>query len=1329
MSGIRVGEASNPGPPRHAKHKDDRRRDSLSLFFANVRGIVGEKSLGKWEFFRQRAQDLHADVIALSETHQDDRRAERFSKASAKAGFPGYVCSPGTGNSMGTMLAGPKGFALDPFSWPIEYKGRVCSAVLRCGRADLLLISVYFPVGGGEAKRQRQDLAEIIAGRVSSASLPTIVMGDFNAQPHDPELAALESVCEYAHEHTKYEYLSTASSCLDFALVRHVAVTEVSLDARMSDHSGILLRIDFSGSCQFTTIKSYPDLRVSQEEWHLLWSNVWSRTRDTWERALHNGDTEELWRIWSTALEEAGGVAPHLAHRFRGTELHTMDLVFKGPNASRMNHRERRLHRVWRQITELVKQWERGNVDANLLNKATRAFRNLCREGFIEEDATEPVDMQQALDVAIRAEAKETALDRFTIWKEGARKAGLKPLFDFIGGKTRCGQVAVTTPDGLTADPAAVLAHAQAQWNRKNHSALDDDLRQAYLRRVRPHVVPHVPPHDVDRPFSVKELRRALKDTSGSAPGPSQWSADQLLKAPAEALEMLVTLLNTIKDTGVWPAALRMQEVTMIPKRAGASDMRPIGVTAVVTRILEKMLLSRYKPWVAQIQKTDATEILLSVEAHITHATSTGQQCIFRQSDLSNCFTRLDVDIAKQLAQWFGMLPKHAELYFELNRRRPAVIKAGSAVSQWQVPDRGMPQGDPVSPLAAALYAAAHEAVIRNDFPAASFYTFVDDRTICTTQEQHMTGVVNLLRELDHLSGQAEDATKEEMAIVNAVPESRDLFPHARDEYIDLLGIRFDLNGKAAPSTAPRARARFKELGLRVERLGKITRNLQLGSSQLCKVMIATMGLFRWDAAWISCNYSEVKSLATKIEVTLQARKRYAAWRHRGASWVLQPKGWHVEPIALITFAAICAGRRLQFSSWRTVIEHAWSQPSGFRKSLVDHMRDAYERVGWEATDSPWTVQTPQGSFDLNMISRAVFGHLLRQGWRHYMMKCHNSCRHVCIDVDSIDVVPLRKFVDATVPSSRALAWRCAVAAEPNHERMAHIDPVTFPSQACPHCGAQRATTFHLMYECDSSAALRAELDLQPDALGGDLAGSQRAAWLQNGWAQWVPPPAAGDWTWHRITQWIEEVRALLVAHPPKLFNGEFLIATDGSAQSPADPETRVAACAAVWRTSSGLISWSQPLGNIENTVNAAELVIVVVVAKAAEAASMASSLRILTDHERVPAAFKSSKSSCDKVSLWNALKEVHRDAGFRLSWVPAHGKHAHVHVPTEWRELNMEADRHASLAARGAVHLLIPWIGEVKRKRQRAADILRLKLEVFRPTHLQLLAGAGVRS
>ena len=58
-----------------------------------------------------------------------------------------------------------------------------------------------------------------------------------------------------------------------------------------------------------------------------------------------------------------------------------------------------------------------------------------------------------------------------------------------------------------------------------------------------------------------------------------------------------------------------------------------------------------------------------------------------------------------------------------------------------------------------------------------------------------------------------------------------------------------------------------------------------------------------------------------------------------------------------------------------------------------------------------------------------------------------------------------------------------------------------------------------------------------------------------------------------------------------------------------------------------------------------------------------------------------------------------------------------------------MEADRRAGLAARGAMHLLILWVGEVKRKRQRAADILRLKLEVFGPSHFQLLAGAGVRS
>ncbi len=93
----------------------------------------------------------------------------------------------------------------------------------------------------------------------------------------------------------------------------------------------------------------------------------------------------------------------------------------------------------------------------------------------------------------------------------------------------------------------------------------------------------------------------------------------------------------------------------------------------------------------------------------------------FRQSDLSNCSTRLDVDLSKELAVLFGVRLEHSEL---LCPQRPAIMKAGGAVGKWIVPERGMAQGDPVSPLAAALFAAWLTAALSHH---------VDDGTWTTT--------------------------------------------------------------------------------------------------------------------------------------------------------------------------------------------------------------------------------------------------------------------------------------------------------------------------------------------------------------------------------------------------------------------------------------------------------------------------------------------------------------------------------------------------------------------------------------------------------------------
>ena len=87
----------------------------------------------------------------------------------------------------------------------------------------------------------------------------------------------------------------------------------------------------------------------------------------------------------------------------------------------------------------------------------------------------------------------------------------------------------------------------------------------------------------------------------------------------------------------------------MAAEQLSAQDFRPIGVTCVVTTCLEKMLLKRYRPWVKQVQSTDALDQLFGVEDVFCRAVVQGSPLI-RLSDLSSCFTCLDASLASQLA-------------------------------------------------------------------------------------------------------------------------------------------------------------------------------------------------------------------------------------------------------------------------------------------------------------------------------------------------------------------------------------------------------------------------------------------------------------------------------------------------------------------------------------------------------------------------------------------------------------------------------------------------------------------------------------------------------
>ena len=686
-------------------------------------------------------------------------------------------------------------------------------------------------------------------------------------------------MCSYAQELVGVEYKSTKDHCIDFCLVKNLTVQQVAVDLLISDHRAVFVQCHLPSNLQYDALLRFPNLTTDAGAWQTAWETTWPSWVASWAEAKQNNDVETMWRVWSSALELAGGIQSPQRHF--GTVVEKIRLVWKGPTGLRMNCRQRRLHRVWRRAHEQILQLDKGNFNPQSFERLLRDVHRLEQIGLLEFSGSSSTsdlhDIERELTRAISAANKRIVEDRYAQWVSQAKAPGMAKLFDCIGGKVRPGLQAVLDSNGSpTADPSTLQKHAQDQWDRKIHPALEPERRAAYLNRVLPFIsMVHVET-SVDDPFSVEEFCNAVRGCQGTAPGPTQWSAEVLLTVPREALSLLVQLMQVICHTGKWPSALRFQEVTMIPKRPGSGDLRPISVTSVITRAFEKMVLERYKPWVVQVQPTDVVDTLLAVEGLVADAQLHGTSRIFRQSDLSNCFTRLDVDICKQLAIAFGMRPAHAAMLFEINRRRPAVVRAGAAVGEWQFPDRGMAQGDPISPLAAALVAGAHARCLRACVPGTEFYTYVDDRTLSCTCPRQARDAITLLNELDDLSGQAEDPAKEEFAGINLQDDWDTVCPRVNKDFLELLGIRVHFSDGSF-GIAHKAHARWTELEARLRRLQTLSRGMRLSRDQIGIAVKAALGLLQWDAAWLVDVPTGLRKMTTLIENVLQGRRRHAA--------------------------------------------------------------------------------------------------------------------------------------------------------------------------------------------------------------------------------------------------------------------------------------------------------------------------------------------------------------------------------------------------------------------------------------------------------------------
>ncbi|CAK0846108.1 unnamed protein product [Prorocentrum cordatum] len=960
-------------------------------------------------------------------------------------------------------------------------------------KGTMLVVVIYADV---HSQEQRQRLCAAVAARVAAADIIAVVLGDYSCEPMDEETASFAGSLDCAHhclpEGEPVWHHTHGDRFIDYAVCRHLVVNTFGTDTAISDHKAIAFSVQRETEALVQTIQRFVPLEppANLEEWDSDWKDQMHYFEGAWDAAEAARDPAHLWELWCDLLEASCGALRCAAGSGFGVAATASARVFKNDCFTVFFV----AYTTFCTVPGLAAMLE-GAIDKGL--------QGLVRDGILpsigdSSPAAAAAAMSAKLE-QLHAAHEETRLQE---WRRRQQEGNMKAIYTYVSGKTTkptaaardtTGQFSGGTAGQLCADPSAVVAEAVRQWNRKQHPAPAGNRINDYIDEVREFVDTIAPP-EAEWTFESPSLRQAFRSMVGAAAGPTQIPAGLPARAPRVALELLGRIGDLIRDTGRWPSALRSQEVAMIPKPSG-EGLRPMGVAQTVARAFEKIMVQKYKRWAEQVQPTNATTAVLLVDFAIDKAYEDDAGLVVRQSDLGNCFTRLQTELVMQVAGLFGMRDKDAVFLFSDNSARNIVVKVAGYASGSMVPERGLAQGDPGSPLGAAILAGAHAGRLAADHDIM-FTTYVDDRIMIADTPQEVESAADALAYLDWFSGQGEDPGK--LAVAAAKVQGGNY-----QSYVDVLGVRLDLSGANPPEAAPRALRRVQELLARLTRIQRISRAARLPRRRVRQVVLANVGILRWDAPWCVLPDKTLQALRAALETALAGRRRYASWRHRGAAWNVSPKAWKIEPTGVALHAAVGMLKRTlggpleAFVRQRRRPAHPAARPSA---GWLLRTRELLDSMGWRTASDPFEVEIGDLTFSLTNTTRSGLDHVAREAWRSWMMKAGEAkvSRQDVVNIPSLDGKVLRGFLDSYDNGpDHSWAWRCVVGGEPSPDRLHHVDNAV--AQDCAACRT-RATTRHILWQCPATEAVRHSRGLRLPELAPELPEPERSALLLNGW-------------------------------------------------------------------------------------------------------------------------------------------------------------------------------------------------------------------------------------
>ena len=823
---------------------------------------------------------------------------------------------------------------------------------------------------------------------------------------------------------------------------------------------------------------------------HVPWSDV-ATNNSSWRRSLEH--VEYAWNTWSSDVTKWLYANDFIASQTWERNLGTI------PHVKHSSHRmgieqdihERQLRRWIRRLQEAQQLALRGKT-------LPEALRNRLQISQVPTDESEAVKNRRW------GLAQKLAQDRLHVMlkkKQSQKLSDWKTRMHTLPGACRWLKQEAPIPNVLCDNHGQILTCATAMatelknfWSHifgTSQEPVDDTPFWETFEPFLP--APQTPPSLPK--FSGSHLRKVAKAMCGKAAGLDGISAKTLATLPLQALDRLAQVLDLCEMQGHWPQGLLQWKLVFLPKTKNGkipslADVRPISIAPVLYRMwgrirlqqLSTLLTTTLAPYQSGgVGGPDVVSLLLSYDVEFS-AEEFG--CV-AALDFAKAFDSCDTSLVLSTFDKIGIPHKIVRLLADQwTQHSKWVTFANSVCLQPMTHTRGLPQGDPWSPVGISLILSLAKKRADQLVPEARSLLYLDDRTILAPNPVVLKRALQAWDVLYECTRLKDNHSKRQFLARCPTlyhPLVGEGFPASPT--IEVLGVTL--------GCGPRKRSQAEvDRATKVNRISK--RLFVLPVSQTFKSCLAATVMAPL-AVWGSLLNGRVPTKDENsrfLSMVLTAVRHTVSFQSGGGSTCLRQclLAGHTSDLRFYAAQRLLAAlhkwrssRNVDLSQRRTPMLLALSKCLSSLNCTMTHPGS------WSHSQGNWDTTAPLGF-------SGRLAHCFRQHWRLEKIKSWlYSQRRDAQLAQQQGLRPTLTLVDGLRRDAKTLdAWELGVACGGLHSE-AQCDEACRPTQ-CPHCFRNECpSTFHILWTCPRWTHLRVRTQPRNNPF---LA---RMGWDQNG--------------------------------------------------------------------------------------------------------------------------------------------------------------------------------------------------------------------------------------